>query len=62
MTRKPESGDSTFLGRGVMPRFLKYGACKLIFVSERGVFWTQISKFGGLRAKIWAKIEVEEAQ
>ena len=41
------------------PRFLKCGACELIFASEgEGGLWTEIFKFWGLRAKIWAKIEV----
>ena len=43
-----------FSGRG--------GACALIFTSEGGVLWTEIFKFGGLRAKIWAKIEAVEAK
>ena len=41
---------------------LEYGACELIIASERGVLWTEIFKFWGLRAKIWAKIEAVEAK
>ena len=37
------------------PGFLKRGACELIIVSEN-------FQIGGLRAKIWAKIEVVEAK
>ena len=48
---------STFSGRGVQPWFPKCGVCELIFASERGVLWTEIFKFRGLRAQIWAKIE-----
>ena len=77
-------GHSTFfLGRGVQPRFPKWGACELIYASEKGALWTEnfpiwelvnwkftnlgscelkIFKFGGLRAKIWAKIEAVEAK
>ena len=61
-------GHSTFFfffffsGRGVWLGFLKCGACKLIFVSERGVLWTETFKFGGLRATIWTKDEAVEAK
>ena len=52
-----------FSGRGVQPGFLKCKVCKLIIFSERRVSCElKISKFGGLRAKIWAKIEVVEAK
>ena len=44
------------------PGFPKCGACELIFASERPVLWTEICKFGGLRAKIWAKFEAVEAK
>ena len=46
-----------FLGRGVRPGFPKCGACELNIASEKGVLWTRIFKFGGLRAEILAKIE-----
>ena len=53
---------STFFSgtcRGVQPEFPKCGACDLIISSERGgPCDLKISKFGGLRAEIWAKIEV----
>ena len=55
-------GHSTFSGRGVWPGFLKCGACELIFASEKGACELKISKFGGLRAKIWLKIEAVEAK
>ena len=56
-------GALNFLSsRGVQPRFPKCGACKLIFASERGALWTEIFKSGGLRAKIWAKIETAGAK
>ena len=49
-----------FSGRGVWPGFPKCGACELIFASEKGGLWTEISKFGGLRTEnfpgLWTKI------
>ena len=50
-------GTQPFSGRGVRHGFPKCGACKLIFATKREVLWTEIFKFGGLRAKIWTKIE-----
>ena len=48
-------GHPTFYsGRGVRPGFPKCGNCELIFTSEIGVLWTEILKFRGLKAKIWA--------
>ena len=58
----PWEGTQLFAGRGVRAEFPKCGACELIFVSERGVLRTEIFKFGGLRTKIWAKIEAVEAK
>ena len=51
-----------FSGTGVRPGFLKCGACELIFVSEKGVLWTEIFKFEGLRAEILAKIKAVGAK
>ena len=44
------------------PGFRSVGACELTFASEKGVLWTEIFKFGRLRARILAKIEVLEAK
>ena len=62
MVSDREGGTYFFSGRGLRPGFLKCGACELIFASERRVLWIRIFKFGGLRAKIWAKIEALEAK
>ena len=51
-----------FSGKGVPPRNPKCGACEMIFASERGVLWTEFFKFGGLRDKIWAKIEAVDTK
>ena len=57
-----------FSGRGVRPGFPKCGACELTFASEKGGLWAEnwacelkMSKFWGLWAKIWVKIEAVEA-
>ena len=67
-------GHSTFFsGRGVRPGFPKCGACELTFDSEKGGLVSgkfqnlgacelKISKFGGLWAKIWVKIEAVETK
>ena len=56
-------GHSTFFsGKDVRPRFPKCGASELIFAYQRGVLGTEFFKFGGLRAKIWAKIDAVEAK
>ena len=54
-------GTHPFSGRGVQPGFPKCGACELIIASEIGSCELEIVIFWGLRAKIWAKIEVTEA-
>ena len=53
-------GHNFFPGRGVWPELPKCGARELIFASERGVLWTEIFKFGGLRTKMWPKFEAVE--
>ena len=59
----PGGGALNFCsGRGVQPGFPKCVACELTCGSETGVMWTEIFKFGGLRAKILAKIEVVEVK
>ena len=60
----PGRGHSTFFF------FFQVGVCDPDFrsvglvnwFSERGRLWTEIFKFTGLRAKIWAKIEAVEAK
>ena len=39
------------------PRFPKCGACELMLPLKEGSCELKISKFGGLRAEIWAEIE-----
>ena len=62
------SGGGTklfFPGRGALPGFLKYGAWEVIIASKRGAGGSceiKISRYGGLRAKIWAIIAVVEAK
>ena len=55
-----------FSGRAAQPGIPKCGACELIITSERGggglVLRTKISKFEGLKAKIWTKIKVVVAK
>ena len=62
-----------FSGRGVRPGFPKWGACELTFASEKGGLVSgkfpnlgacelKIYKFGALWAKIWVKIEADEAK
>ena len=50
----PKGGEALnfFSGRGVWPRFLKCGACELIFASEKGAGELKISKFGSLWTEI----------
>ena len=55
---KPPGGTQFFSGRGVQPGFPKCGACELIIASERGSCELNISKFRGLRAKIWLKFPI----
>ena len=59
-----EGGTQLFSGWGVQPRFPKCGTCELMLSLKAGswLLWTEIFKFGGLRAKILAKTETAEAQ
>ena len=60
-----EGGTQLFSGWGVQPRFPKCGTCELMLSLKAGscqLLWTEIFKFGGLRAKILAKTEAAEAQ
>ena len=74
----PSAGGGTqlfFSGRGVRPGFPKCGAWGAVWTenfpiwglvnwkfSNLGACELKISKFGGLRAQIWAKIEAAEAK
>ena len=51
-TRNSRGGPQLFSGRGVRPGFLKRGACKLIFASEKGACELKILKFGACELKI----------
>ena len=69
----PGGGTQLFSGRGVRPGFPKCGACETDICLWKGGLVSgkfpnlgacelKISKFGGLWAKIWVKIEAVEAK
>ena len=56
-------GHSTFFQVGVYgPDFRSVGLANRYLPLKRGASELKISQFGGLRTKIWAKIEAVEAK